>query len=343
MSNRINIHDEIVDNNLVFYMFLKSITKIKFTESQFDNFSRELKEITMNKDTIYQQIEYIMKNKDIVGNSAKRNNEIDHLLGVIYESNDHEKMYYLLEGAVYIYSYKDLIISESKAKSANLYTVEDEEPDFLSLKYDINSIKNPYSLRVVTSLFISALINDNTFISNDSVEIIHNIKNKVDTLENNYYINSETMFSIIMQESVNQSIISDAGNNYESRIQRTLVKEGFEVTPNSHDDRLTSVEYDFKFKVNKYTIGISAKRTLRERYKQNHRSVSELGVDKMLIITLGTDLNEAKIDNILTLQGQYILVSAEIYNSKDYMKQNERVFSSDNLGELFDVLGRRGY
>lgn len=47
-------------------------------------------------------------------------------------------------------------------------------------------------------------------------------------------------------------------------------------------------------------VGVSAKRTLRERYKQNFENNNLLGdVDYMVLITLGIDLNKDKMDNIL--------------------------------------------
>ena len=47
-------------------------------------------------------------------------------------------------------------------------------------------------------------------------------------------------------------------------------------------------------------LGVSAKRTLRQRYKQNFENNNLLGdVDYMVLITLGIDLNKDKMDNIL--------------------------------------------
>lgn len=236
-----------------------------------------------------------------------------------------------------------MILSESKVYSKNKYEKNDETIDFLSLKYDINSIKKPYSLRVIVSIVIKLFLEDNALLLVNTEEEIKQLNNNIIKLKNKYNINPKEIFSIIMQESVNQSITSEAGNNYEDRIERTLIKYNYNVEGQRHDDRHAAVEYDFIFNINKFLIGVSAKRTLRERYKQNHRSVSDLGVDKMLIITLGTDLNEAKIDNILSLQGQYILVASEIYDTNEYMQECPRVYSSGNLEELFKVLGKKGY
>lgn len=58
------------------------------------------------------------------------------------------------------------------------------------------------------------------------------------------------------------------------------------------------LEYDFTFYIDDRKYGVSAKRTLKERYKQNFEDVDFLTVDAMFLITLGIDLNEDKLNNI---------------------------------------------
>ncbi|WP_425382359.1 hypothetical protein [Spiroplasma endosymbiont of Melieria omissa] len=119
---------------------------------------------------------------------------------------------------------------------------------------------------------------------------------------------------MIISESVNQSIKSTAGSSYEARVKEKFLefKENIELLNNSHDSKVHSVEYDFIVKYNKFNIGISAKRTLRERYKQNSENVSELDVDAMIVVILGLDLTEKVMNNILQKKGQYILVSQRL-------------------------------
>ncbi len=72
----------------------------------------------------------------------------------------------------------------------------------------------------------------------------------------------------MFSESINQSIISDSGSNYENRIEIVLSRIGIDFKKRVHDKFDQSTEYDFFFKIDKINYGIGAKRTLRERYKQ---------------------------------------------------------------------------
>ena len=51
----------------------------------------------------------------------------------------------------------------------------------------------------------------------------------------------------------------------------------------------------------------------------------------MFLITLGIDLNEDKLNNILQKKGIYVVVAQEVYESKGYLKNNSRVISSEKL------------
>ncbi|MCL1953142.1 MAG: hypothetical protein FWF58_00155, partial [Firmicutes bacterium] len=106
----------------------------------------------------------------------------------------------------------------------------------------------------------------------------------------------------------------------------------------SHDKNIPSVEYDNIFICNGKRCGVSAKRTLRERYKQNHDDVQNLEVDYMFVITLGIDLDSNKLDNILSKQGNFVIVSAEQYKLKSYFFTNPKVISSDDIKLGFDRL-----
>lgn len=124
---------------------------------------------------------------------------------------------------------------------------------------------------------------------------------------------------------------SDAGQSYESRVEEKLLPIVDKLNGHSHDSKISSVEYDFTFELNDVKCGISAKRTLRERYKQNFEDVDFLTVDAMFLITLGIDLNEDKLNNILQKNGQYVIVADEVYEAKEYLKNNPRVLSSKNI------------
>lgn len=77
---------------------------------------------------------------------------------------------------------------------------------------------------------------------------------------------------------------------------------------------------------------------MRERYKQNWDDTKNLEVDIMLLITLGTDLNERKMKTILEKQGWYIIVAKEIYEKHSYLLNDPKVFASSQL--LNDFIGK---
>jgi hypothetical protein len=81
-------------------------------------------------------------------------------------------------------------------------------------------------------------------------------------------LESNQIFMLMFSESINQSIISDSGSNYENRILSVLNKIGIKNIRKIHDESDKSTEYDFFFEIDGKSYGIGAKRTLRERYKQ---------------------------------------------------------------------------
>lgn len=137
---------------------------------------------------------------------------------------------------------------------------------------------------------------------------------------------------------MNQSIKSDAGSSYESRVYNTLLPIVEDLKGHSHDKNIHSVEYDNTFIFNNKKCGVSAKRTLRERYKQNFEDVSLLEVDYMFVITLGIDLNEEKLLNILQKENHFVIVSKEQFESKSFLKENSRVIPSNNIPEKFNEI-----
>ena len=132
-----------------------------------------------------------------------------------------------------------------------------------------------------------------------------------------------------------QSIKSNAGSDYEGRVFAVLNGNVSKLNDHLHDSKISAMEYDYTFEINNKKVGVSAKRTLRERYKQNHEDTSVLDVDYVFLITLGTDLNRDKLNSILEKKGLYVIVASEIYESRDYLKNNERVFSSNDISKVF--------
>lgn len=142
---------------------------------------------------------------------------------------------------------------------------------------------------------------------------------------------------LMFSEVINQSIKSEAGSNYENRIFDVLISIG--IDKNSikkiHDEKDKSSEYDFFFILNNKKFGISAKRTLRERYKQFIKTSYSSDIDIMIEITLGLDLTEKKA-NIIKQHGIYMFIADEIHNNRVFLQNNTNVFpvSKFNINTL---------
>lgn len=140
------------------------------------------------------------------------------------------------------------------------------------------------------------------------------------------------IFMLIFNESINQSIISDSGSNYEDRIIQVLSKIGInedDITK-KHDEDDSSTEFDFFFTLKNKTYGIGAKRTLRERYKQFIKTAQMTDIDFMIEITLGTDLTETKVQAIRK-HNVFLFVSDEIYDEHAYLQKISGVYPSRDL------------
>ncbi|EJB5212847.1 TPA: hypothetical protein ACH521_000953, partial [Campylobacter jejuni] len=140
------------------------------------------------------------------------------------------------------------------------------------------------------------------------------------------------IFMLIFNESINQSIISYSGNNYENRILQKLQSIGInqETITKKHDENDSSTEFDFFFNFNGKSYGIGAKRTLRERYKQFIKTSQTSEINVMIEITLGLDLGEEKAKTIRNY-GVYLIVSDEIYEQNKFLQNIDGVFGSSQL------------
>jgi len=133
-----------------------------------------------------------------------------------------------------------------------------------------------------------------------------------------------------MNQSINQSIKSDSGINYESRILSVLEKSGIKNITKTHDKNDKSTEYDFFFEIDGKSYGIGAKRTLRERYKQFIKTAHTTKIDISIQITLGIDLNKEKAETIMNHE-TYIFVSDEIYQARSFLRDIKNVHSVTDL------------
>jgi len=137
---------------------------------------------------------------------------------------------------------------------------------------------------------------------------------------------------LMFSESINQSIISDSGSNYEDRIFSVLTSIGIDENKieKTHDKDDSSTEFDFFFELDGKTYGIGAKKTLRERYKQFIKTAQMSQIDIMIEITLGIDLTKEKVLAIRN-HNVFLFVSDEVYQSNKYLQEIDGVYSSKDL------------
>ena len=325
-----NITEKEYRNNLLFYTILKDLLKCQLSEKKLMILQESIEQ---NNNLSCKKMKQLLSN-DIVKESTKAYDDLMILLNLANDGN-YNMWKELLLVSIELLLTKDLILEESKSYARVKYKEKIEKiKDKLSLEYDMSNLEYPYGQRVISSLLVFALTNidrETEFILETSKNAIKVLNNNLKNIVQKYSININNMFMIIIDESINQSIKSDAGQSYENRVHSLLLNISDKVENHSHDDMISSVEYDFIFYIDGKKYGVSAKRTLRERYKQNFEDVDFLTVDAMFLITLGIDLNEDKLNNILQKNGQFVIVADEIYETKDYLKNNPRVLSSKNI------------
>lgn len=332
-NKKIEITEQVYNNNLQFYTMLKLLIKCKLSDKQLILLQDLLiKNISIKDKVLLQKI--LLSNNAIATEGTQKYEDLCMLINTIEHSNI-TMWKDLIDISIELMLIKDLILQESKTYANNQYKeVISQLNDKLSLECDMSKLSLPYGQRVMSSLLVFALTDDcrkNEFVLEASGKTVSSFNEKISRVINEYKINCNNMFSLIMTESVNQSIVSDAGQSYESRVEEKLLPIVDKLNGHSHDSKIPSVEYDFTFELEGIKCGISAKRTLRERYKQNFEDVELLDVDYMFLITLGIDLNIEKLNNILQKNGIYVVVAQEVYESKDYLKNNKRVISSSQL------------
>jgi len=326
--NKLQINKNKFDINLKFYFFLKYLVKAKLSESQALNI---LKIYFLNKN-IEESITLILTSINKQTKLAKKQKSIlTAILDEVFNIIDLKLFIFSLK----LYMIKDLLLQEAKVK--NLLDISKlENLDPLSLEYDKITIYSPYSTRVngalLSLIFFEKIENKETnFISHDAEYLIHNLSKLAIELKTNG-IEPNQIFMLMFSESINQSIISDSGSNYEDRILSVLTSIGLDENKieKTHDKDDSSTEFDFFFELNNKTYGIGAKRTLRERYKQFIKTAQMTQIDVMIEITLGIDLTEEKVKAIRK-HNVYLFVADEIYNSYQYLQDIDGIYSSQDL------------
>ena len=320
------------DNNLLFYTILKNLIKCHLSENKMLLLEQLIKE---NEELSYTKlIDFLSKN--VVNEDVKAYEDYTTLLNLCNEENT-DMWKDLICLSIELLLSKNLILEEAKSYAKLQYNDGlATHKDKLSFGYDMVNLEYPYGQRVISALLVYALTNidrKTEFILETSGKSIKQLNNMIKDITTKYDINANNIFMIIMDESINQSIISTAGSSYESRVNSVLLNISDNVRTHAHDKFINSVEYDYTFEMDGKTYGVSAKRTLRERYKQNFEDVNQLSVDAMFLVTLGIDLNEEKLNNIMQRHGYYVVVAQEVYESKQYFRKNGRVISSKNFNK----------
>ncbi len=327
---KLDINKEKFDINLKFYFFLKYLVKAKMTNKQVMNILEML--------FLYQRIDFkiilLEELEAILGKSKQgiqKQNFITSILEIIENKEDIELFMFSLN----LYMIKDLLLEEAKTKNfLDNSKLKNLAP--LSLEYDKVTLFRPYSTRVsgalLSLIFFDRLENSETnFVSKDAEEWVKNLSLDAIKLKNKG-LEPNQIFMLMFNESINQSIISDSGSNYEDRILSVLLEIGIDKNniKKMHDKDDASTEFDFFFELEGKKYGIGAKRTLRERYKQFIKTAQMTRIDVMIEITLGLDLTEEKAKSIRH-HGVYLFVSDEVYTMNKYLQKLEGVFSTQSL------------
>lgn len=325
---KIDISQDKLDINAKFYFFLKYLVKAKLSDNQIfkilENYQLFSSLNMLNE--FKQSVMGLFSQKTKAGQ-----NQFAYLSDIFIEITDTHSL------EVFIFSIKlllikDLLLQEAKLRQVNnLQKLSNINP--LSLEYDKITVLNPYYTRVNGALLSLAFFDglQTGFLSPQTDDFIQQLAEQAQQLLK-VGIEPNQIFMLLFNESINQSITSDSGVDYENRIKSVLLNLGITEAniTKIHDKVDKSTEFDLFFALNGKTYGIGAKRTLRERYKQFIKTAQMTPIDVMIEVTLGTDLTIEKAKSIVN-HGIYLFVANEIYQQYDYLQQMEKVYSCQDL------------
>ncbi len=309
--------------NLLLYRTVKEIIHSKISNKHILKLIEELKLLNSTQNTFEDKKQILLDFTTSLSSSDLVQLRLAELIETSILEDIHFNVFKL---SLNILRFKDYILEKSKLYSDNFKACDDIH--IMDFQYDQNMLNLPYAIRVSGALLIQVLFSE---IKESNNEFYSSLRSDIAKINE---IDPETILQIIFAESASQSIRSSSGSNYEERFETLLKANGFSYQGQCFDKKIPSVEYDFKINLtNNKTIGVSVKRTLRERYKQNHENIDGLEVDIMLLVTLGVDLNKAKIDYILAKEKHFIFVATDLYHQIDYFYNNSRVFPLSELNE----------
>lgn len=320
---KLHLSDKKKEINLKFYFFLKHINRLRPTDSQANSVTEAIHLLKYDLVSLLEHLEEIFKK------SEKKQNILKEINLRITSLSDIE----LFEFSLKLFQIKNLLLAEATFfESSNIDKLNNMNP--LSLEYDQISVLKPYSKRIngalLTLLFFKNLdAGEVNFMSNNSYNFISELSKKAEEFKKNG-LEANQVFMIMFNESVDQSIKSTSGRNYEDRIRSVLSSAGVTNITQIHDKNDKSTEYDFFFEIDNRTYGISAKRTFRERYKQSIKTSISSKIDVSIEITIGVDLNEEKAKTIIS-HGSFIFVSDEVYQAREFLQKMDKVYSVKDL------------
>lgn len=246
---------------------------------------------------------------------------------------------YLFAISLVLMLHKNQVVFEIKKLVE--YSMDEIITDYhpLTLTYNSLTVAPIYMIRGITLSYIKDYIS-NLYSEDENFEMLYDklVESKIDVLG---------PFDQIITESLKQSSLVSGGAKYEDSIYSYLTdtlgldKEINSIKVFTHEDN-NSLENDIEFMYKGLKFGISAKKSLRERYKQYvNTSGDGSSLDVMMTITLGTDLNKAKADTLVNQYGVYVFVSPEVYEERKYLHKFNKVYpifdlTTDLLDEIVD-------
>lgn len=302
------IESKIFDTNFKLYLFLKRITQSRATPNQLE---------VIIKIVDLKQADYLIIKENFISYlDTIKKPSFQNFFNILSFINNSEDIN-LFKLALELTFLKISLLEEVRLVNKNL--TNEQQHDILSLKFDQLSCQTAYSFRVVSVLLASIQLDI--------------IKNKYKDFEKKSVKISE-IFMLLFNESVNQSIRVNSGSSFENLIKQKLLTIGIpdnKIIQHMHDTNDGSLEYDFIFSHQNIRFGISAKKTIRERYKQFKKSLKNSDVQILLQITLGTDLTPQKVNIITKQYNVFLFISPEIYIENSYLQKNKKVFSTTQL------------
>ena len=325
---KININDKKNDINNKLYFFLKKITQSKVSESRRNEIIKACEDYEDNYKKFLNALKIIIKNI--------KNKESACDLKLIHDDINQKEDVYILEVSLRLLKIKTILIKETSI------IIEDKEEKLtqkyhpLSLSYDNITSRQSYESRVGATLYTKKFFemmekNIFDFFDEEINEYIKKTENKIKKLKKQG-VEAYSVFMIILLESLQQRNKSTAGGDYEKRTYNVLLKTIKEesITKHKHDPKKKHIEYDYIIKIKNKIIGIGAKRTSRERYKQFLNTKDHIEADVMIHITLGIDMTENKLNTIAS-SGAYVFVSDEIYEGKPYLQESKHAYKCSSL------------